>query len=1106
MRAMLFWLAILLSLHSVSATGWFNDTAEPKSEVNTIWHVPRGLDTSGRDCWAFALGNVMRHRYPTEYRTPPAFGTEDCDFSIFNTYGLANPCYSMKYCLEMDDGATLTDIETRGQEVLNAGIGTELYRMANGAHCRHFELIQIPFHQLTRYLNKYGPIIAVKDWYLFSHAVTIYGHNKGTFFIRDPAFDHAPHPSAAQPKSSWRYFGISSDEMYYEGLISTDEHILEDHTETQLIRAYNAWDEYFGHTKDFVAASRTAQISIFLAALVALLSFGHVVVALCITTTLGLYLLQSGVVYVCVLYLGYHFVARVWNRFVIVKADRNHLAVNSAIKDRLRQLRFTSTSTPGAHLRLAEERRTIERECFNIFFDHGYQRVRDVGGSRSRFPEFGNAKHICAGQNGNADVLRDYKATNVFENCRMPGQECPKRDEIRAAILSHVDYYLGIDDLLQVITGPTFIINHRFGPAGTSGTYGDFMSPEGTPDRDGVRPMKKFSESSWSNLNGMIAMSSTDGTPYRHQHHNWQTEGEIVNSKRAATYVRVLSTKNCDVYFAVPAAGTYDRFASTVLTTEDHTPLIIHDGDSDIEVSLNAGKDGNAYSFYRNGTITATVPAYILNAVASSLATTKRDNDFDQHLTSMVAAGLKACDKRLCEHQAICILLTRELCAKQTLRLMRRRRVQGIAPLSDGFLKGYEYELRDYARFILPNLVMQWINRLVNTRAGLKVAKMVGVVHRVAGYEVYVPVANAQLGLHRMKSRFPADPSANHAGTNRGAERRADENRGQRCGVGGAARHQSDNGTFPVSVRGLDTEVRSCAPRVVEPSVELSKYRRHTDPLDPDLAEGPCRNLDGGLPPTPPGSVGKPSCGYGTDASQKQGGPNHGVPRFVNALRAFQPAYADNRVVVRTTEPKEGSGEEPRHTLSVEFSFNGEPQVFNFGLRTALPTADLDSIVALLYQLPDFDIKHVRCVVRWAVRAFGYAMRPCGYDTHPANCFGVRVYKLGSDGTAPAGYRATRIRGVGYAVPVATSCSATLGKGGGIEIRGPDQPGRPSQMLPQVGDICKDDRPTEHQSPQRPIPRDSRPDDQCHRAPVHPRSKEQRRRKSGPSQRPQPKK
>lgn len=148
--------------------------------------------------------------------------------------------------------------------------------------------------------------------------------------------------------------------------------------------------------------------------------------------------------------------------------NQNGLEINK-IKDSFRSLSKTMPNhVVGQHNILAYQRRAAESFCFEKLLDC-YPRVRDVGGSRSRWPELAYAKHVCGPILSNSDILRTEKGRGVFENCGVAGQFCPLRREIPAAVLSHVDYHMTHEQLCCVVTGPTFVINHDFNIRGSGG-------------------------------------------------------------------------------------------------------------------------------------------------------------------------------------------------------------------------------------------------------------------------------------------------------------------------------------------------------------------------------------------------------------------------------------------------------------------------------------------------------------------------------------------------------------------------------------------------------------------------------------------------------------
>ncbi|YP_001911136.1 hypothetical protein CBPV_s1gp1 [Chronic bee paralysis virus] len=191
-------------------------------------------------------------------------------------------------------------------------------------------------------------------------------------------------------------------------------------------------------------------------------------------------------------------------------------------------------SIPGHHLRIAAERRFLERACCEVFQQIGV-RFRDVGGSRVRGEDYAHLKHLCNPCIDSSDILRDAKNPEPpFSSCGGRGEVCPSRHDFPGALLCHSDYYL-YDELSYVIRGHTFIINHSFLEENKHFHNEAFITKKG----DGV------------------IMSTPDGTEYQHPYNVWKAEGCIIGSGGAAVYARVYRGPSMDVYYAYPASGTY---------------------------------------------------------------------------------------------------------------------------------------------------------------------------------------------------------------------------------------------------------------------------------------------------------------------------------------------------------------------------------------------------------------------------------------------------------------------------------------------------------------------------------------------------------------------
>jgi hypothetical protein len=320
-------------------------------------------------------------------------------------------------------------------------------------------------------------------------------------------------------------------------------------------------------------------------------------------------------------------VCLVRGRHIVVVHNQNTFADVNSLKDKFRldcdELlpTYKGLSKPGQHLSLAKQRRDMERWCFNTAFQW-FDRVRDVGGSRTRFSSLGMKKHICSPVLSNADILREGKATGNFENCQQRGEYCPQRYKIPAAILSHVDYYMTPEQLTRIVTGPTFIINHDFANgSGKLGAYND-----------------KF-ECEYTINNGLVSMTPDGGTPYlNHPYNLWLSEGSVVSSYGAFTYVELGRCLDTRVIFAYPMAGKYESCdaANLVRSVAEGLPSSTYNGRV-----WEAGSNQDFYT-YRCFDMMQSVPKTVIDEVALTMCSAPRDRKYFDTMRSYASGKFRA--------------------------------------------------------------------------------------------------------------------------------------------------------------------------------------------------------------------------------------------------------------------------------------------------------------------------------------------------------------------------------------------------------------------------------------------------------------------------------
>nr|UGO57623.1 MAG: hypothetical protein 2 [Riboviria sp.] len=291
------------------------------------------------------------------------------------------------------------------------------------------------------------------------------------------------------------------------------------------------------------------------------------------------------------------------------------------LKDELKQFNYNRPQfIKGKHVILAGERRSAEMWCFNQLLAR-FDRVRDVGGSRSRWIELGHQKHICAPVFSNDDILREEKSFGAFENCKELGQFCPLRTIIPAAVLSHVDYHMTQSELVAVVTGPTFIINH------------DFVS---RPTRFGCSG-DEF-EASVVVSDDSVVMRPHGGTRYCHSYHKWGSEGSVVTDSGAFQYVCIGKLGDTQILYCVPADGCYRRQDTNVLPPTEPKVFGVGDG-----FTATYDSPTGVYKFtHCVEPVEFDIPAGIISDASLVFMTAPRNNKYVDTVRSYVSGKLRS--------------------------------------------------------------------------------------------------------------------------------------------------------------------------------------------------------------------------------------------------------------------------------------------------------------------------------------------------------------------------------------------------------------------------------------------------------------------------------
>jgi len=782
------------------------------------------------------------------------------------------------------------------------------------------------------------------------------------------------------------------------------------------------------------------------------------------------------------------------SRYITVLASKVNVRINDA-KDLFEQTheeRPAPEGEVGKHKILAHQRRVLEEVGFSLLIDQsGYKRVRDVGGSRTRWSRLGHKKHICARVNQAADVLREEKGDEFFENCYQTGQACPQRFEIPAAILSHVDYYMTPEEILECVNGPTLVINHRFGLDGQSGTYGKFI--EETIGADGKPVKTERHEATWTNRGGQISMDTGDGTPFRHGFNLWQNEGTIVSASKAASYVRLCHYLDSDVYLVTPSAGTYDINDTARLRrapSSKDVPLYTPSGQFEVEKTV--GENGLTYVYKQFGSSPVVCPAEIVESCAARMALTLRDNKYDSALKSLVLSDLKSKGKGL---TAICGIVEAHVRRRANEHLhthLTTRTLRGFDPVNDTLVKYYAYRAWDWVIDMLPIVLVDCLFWMLERPEIRPMLVRFGVHHYVAPYEVFAHTMNARMDGSRMKYRFPSKPQANTAGVDLGAGHRAAKVADKCVSERGEESCQPSAPTAPCS----DWASPACHPNQPgdgSPSPTISGIDGVDAGWYDDLRFG-----DFG----PGGSTAGFEVGD-AGGRAKEGSGRHEDGDDVSRWTGFgQGGFGDVRPPVHGTVDFEGMygellADDGEDAVGLREEYFGVRQglrgldfcvqvhTTEFDETVSIPMFDRMSpekcreAIALLCALPRIPYKRLRCFVRWAVRVVGGTVLSCGLDGHPTDCLYVRVHRIG-DGPPLPSHRPVTIRGMGWQIPSGETITTSRGPGRGDEVRWRGCEDGQGKVLPEERVHHEDDRSPEHITPNGPLPVDDRP---VHRSP-----------------------
>lgn len=926
--------------------------------------------------------------------------------------------------------------------------------------CDHqSRLIEVHHQHVYQFLRQHGLVMQITNLGGVSHATTVTGWD-GEFIIRDSYYDETAAQDTIGFSNSSRFFGLVPKSTPVSIGMPETTRIYQ----AEMDAVSNAIQPVYTHL-----VQSSVAVTVFIV-LIAWKLFGttRLLVGSCaVCLVYGVEFSSILLVFpsLALTYVAY-LVWRSSGQFVRVSSDNHSVDVNAA-KDYFKQLNGLRIpmSTVGEHRCLAWQRREAERASFELLRQIGHVKVRDVGGSRSRFPELAGIKHICAAQNHNADILRDEKSPDCpFENCRMPGQFCPKRTTIPAAIISHVDYYMQPAELLACVSGPTIVINHDFDSIIATknvvrGTkeyrIGAFDVVKG--DNEIPHQEATFTRSAL----GVIQMSAADGTPYTHAYNKWTSEGEIVAGGKAAVYTRLTRFLDTSIYLLLPAAGTYDASSSTVLVRSDAGECdSFHFGNQ--RVSVTDCELGTHY-VYTSGVEVGRVPRSVINCAAQQMLYSPRDHKFMPTLNSLVVSSLRAERKDLVALSDIAVAHVTHRVGQLAIRAVQMSFDSGFDPAMHGLADLMSARITDWAKHCLPWVIQDWLQQPLQNHVVLKICRVVGIVHRVAPYEVFVDTQICEMRGVKKSYRFRGGPEAIDGGVDRRAKCSAAQIDKQCDGVGADPGHQSraiDEPDFKRNIGGIPPA--ECAP---QPSTSSWDGQDQGDIVGSSAGQSSCRIYDDGLVDIPEVSRRSESGDVPPEKRSK------GVKTQTCDVFPTDSAFLFSSIEAATNEDRQAGvplecvsrqGPGMAYEVQVDCPGPGGSQHVAVPMRREVSKLQLSFAMFLLSSLPSIPRSLLECAVRWSLYRSGVQLSPCGHCHNTVNCFDVRVYALPPGVACPQGYQALGLPGMGVAIPCDPTITIRTGAGGLTTISGPDVEGYGSKMFLKTGNEYKDDRPPQH--------------------------------------------
>jgi len=364
------------------------------------------------------------------------------------------------------------------------------------------------------------------------------------------------------------------------------------------------------------------------------------------------------------------------------------------------------------HEWLAKQRKSCEGAVVELMLKMT-SRFRDVGGSRSRWPELGRKKHLCCPTLSNDDVLRELKSEDIFDNCYKRGEDCPLKQEVPFALMTHVDYHMSQDAMVRTITGPTFIINHDF---------------RAKPTRLGV--VGKGAEAELTYFGGNVTMTTRDGTKYQHGYHLWDNEGSVVTDSGAFVYTKLTTFYDTSIYFAYPADGVYSRNDVNCMPPDSDDSLPMING-----YVVHKDYDAGCYKFSKPGHEFET-SANLIEECSISFAAAPRDTKYVSSLLSYVTSRARSVQVDTANIDTIVLLIGYLADVKATTTVYAATCVQGH-PVDFHWYDLYRVQFLIWLRHRSLSWVSAWASRIIDSTLAQRCTAWTFPKIIVPTYEIY---------------------------------------------------------------------------------------------------------------------------------------------------------------------------------------------------------------------------------------------------------------------------------------------------------------------------------------------------------------------------------